>query len=96
MSVRLTAAWRCYKITACHMCMVERFYPRLRKCAFMAGVLLQEAIYQLLRLAGLLEALPLPVGSAQADLVAASISQKATLAEREVRPRTQSTTQPNL
>jgi hypothetical protein len=46
----------------------------------------QEAIYQLLRLAGLLEALPLPQGSAQADLVAASISQKATLAEREVDP----------
>lgn len=45
---------------------------------------LQEAIYQLLRLAGLLEALPLPARSAQADLVAASISQKATLAEREV------------
>lgn len=47
----------------------------------------QEAIYQLLRLAGLLEALPLPPGSAQADLVAASISQKATLAEREVDPQ---------
>ena len=46
---------------------------------------LQEAIYQLLRLAGLLEALPLPARSAQADLVAASISQKATLAEREVK-----------
>ena len=46
--------------------------------------MLQEAIYQLLRLAGLLEALPLPPGSAQADLVAASISQKATLAERKV------------
>jgi len=50
---------------------------------------LQEAIYQLLRLAGLLEALPLPAGSAQADLVAASISQKATLAEREVASHTQ-------
>lgn len=47
---------------------------------------MQEAIYQLLRLAGLLDALPLPAGSAQADLVAASISQKATLAEREVLP----------
>ena len=45
---------------------------------------LQEAIFQLLRLAGLLEALPLPPGSAQADLVAASISQSASLAERKV------------
>ena len=46
--------------------------------------MLQEAIFQLLRLAGLLEALPLPPGSAQADLVAASISQSASLAERKV------------
>lgn len=57
------------------------------------ALLLQEAIYQLLRLAGLLEALPLPAGSAQADLVAASISQKATLAEREVPSRAQPLTQ---
>ena len=67
----------------------------LQNCAVLVGCwaapadrrmvrLAQEAIYQLLRLAGLLEALPLPAGSAQADLVAASISQKATLAEREV------------
>ena len=52
-------------------------------------MLLQEAIYQLLRLAGLLEALPLPARSAQADLVAASISQKATLAEREASSHSQ-------
>ena len=44
----------------------------------------QEALYQLLRLAGLLDALPLPPGSPQADMVAASIAQRATLAEREV------------
>ncbi|KAK9908012.1 hypothetical protein WJX75_001523 [Coccomyxa subellipsoidea] len=43
----------------------------------------QEALYQLLRIAGLLEALPLPPRSPQADMVAASISQRATLQERE-------------
>lgn len=46
---------------------------------------MQEAFFQLLRLAGLLEALPLPPRSPQADMVAASISQRATLQEREVR-----------
>ena len=50
----------------------------------MRGVCAQEALFQLLRLAGLLDALPLPPGSAQADMVAASISQRATLPEREV------------
>ena len=45
---------------------------------------LQEAFFQLLRLAGLLDAMPLPPGSAQADMVAASILQRATLLEREV------------
>ncbi len=44
----------------------------------------QEAFFQLLRLAGLLDALPLPPASPQADMVAASISRRATLAEREV------------
>lgn len=42
-------------------------------------------MYQLLRLAGLLDALPLPPGSAQADMVAAGIANRATLPEREVR-----------
>ena len=46
----------------------------------------QEALYQLLRIAGLLESLPLPPRSPQADMVAASISQRATLQEREVTP----------
>lgn len=41
-------------------------------------------MYQLLRLAGLLDALPLPPGSAQADMVAAGIANRATLPEREV------------
>ena len=45
----------------------------------------QEAVFQLLRLAGLLDALPLPPGSAQADMVAAGIANRATLPEREVR-----------
>jgi hypothetical protein len=38
----------------------------------------------MLRLAGLLDALPLPPGSAQADMVATSIAQRATLPERKV------------
>ena len=70
--------------------------PRIPLADGSMALLLQEAIYQLLRLAGLLEALPLPGGSAQADLVAASISQKATLAEREVSFRAESMTQPYL
>ena len=41
-------------------------------------------MYQLLRLAGLLDALPLPPRSAQADMVAAGIANRATLQEREV------------
>ena len=45
---------------------------------------LQEALFQLLRIAGLLESLPLPPRSPHADMVAASISQRATLQEREV------------
>jgi hypothetical protein len=45
----------------------------------------QEAVFQLLRLAGLLDALPLPPGSAQAEMVAAGLSQRATLPEREAR-----------
>ncbi len=45
---------------------------------------LQEALFQLLRIAGLLESLPLPPRSPHADMVAASISQRATLREREV------------
>lgn len=52
--------------------------PIQQACGF------QEALYQLLRIAGLLEALPLPPRSPQADMVAASISQRATLQEREV------------
>ncbi|CAL8469335.1 g8876 [Coccomyxa elongata] len=43
----------------------------------------QEALFQLLRIAGLLESLPLPPRSPHADMVAASISQRATLQERE-------------
>ena len=42
-------------------------------------------MFQLLRLAGLLDALPLPPGSAQAEMVAAGLSQRATLPEREAR-----------
>ena len=36
------------------------------------------------RLAGLLEKFPLPPGSAQAEMVAAGIKQRCTVAEREV------------
>ncbi|KAK9845803.1 hypothetical protein WJX81_002827 [Elliptochloris bilobata] len=43
----------------------------------------QEAVYQLLRLAGLLDALPLPPHSAQADMVATGLANRATLPERE-------------
>ncbi len=46
-------------------------------------------MFQLLRLAGLLDALPLPPGSAQAEMVAAGLSQRATLPEREARALTQ-------
>ena len=47
---------------------------------------LQEELYQLLRLMGLMDALPLPKKSPQAEMVAAGLSQKATLPERQVQP----------
>ena len=43
-----------------------------------------EVLVQLLRLAGLITALPLPQGSAQAEMVATGLQQRATLPERQV------------
>ncbi len=56
----------------------------------------QEAVFQLLRLAGLLDALPLPPGSAQAEMVAAGLSQRATLPEREARRPTKHPLSPQI
>lgn len=43
-----------------------------------------DIMFQLLKLSGLMTALPLPAGSAQADMVATGLQQRATLPERQV------------
>lgn len=45
-----------------------------------------DIMFQLLKLSGLMTALPLPAGSAQADMVATGLQQRATLPERQVLP----------
>lgn len=42
-----------------------------------------EVLVQLLKLAGVITALPLPEGSAHAEMVAAGLQQRATLPERQ-------------
>ena len=45
-----------------------------------------EVLVQLLKLAGVITALPLPEKSAHAEMVAAGLQQRATLPERQARP----------
>ena len=45
---------------------------------------MNEVLIQLLRLAGLVTALPLPPRSPQGEMIAAALQQRATLEERQV------------
>ena len=63
---------------------------RCRQCLITACACYREnenddIMFQLLKLSGLMTALPLPAGSPQADMVATGLQQRATLPERQVR-----------